>query len=207
MDSNSRTGLDTLPDDLRAALLSFLEPDEHLLWVGQPGPAKVRSFGDLAAAAWSMLGFKLLCAGPLIIGLGGIYDAIRLWVPGGTLPLIVQLVAFGILTLLGIGFTVITWQMKAESRADLARTVYAITNTRVLGFVGDPTVAYRSWWIWHTEAPVKTRRIRADGSGDVAFPTVMTRGHAFEGDSIFARIPGAQAVASLVEDAISQASP
>lgn len=203
---HSAIGLDQLPEQLRSALLDFLDADEVILWVGRPAKWTPRNARDLFGELFSRLLVRLLCIGPIIVGLGGIYEAIRLWVPGATLPMLVQVAAFGFVTIVGVCFVYAASRMRAAAGDDLERTVYAVTCTRVLGFIGDPTEAYHSWYTWHGEAKIKTRNIRADGSGDVLFPGLMTRGHAFEGDTVFTRIRDAETVASLVEDAISQAA-
>lgn len=194
-------GLNELPPEVRSALERFLKPHERVLWVGQPGPKPSSPFGRLLSSFWVMLGFKILCVAPIVIGLKGMISAIRLWVPGATFPLIAQLVPCGLLTLVGVWFLVVFWSCRVHGDQSLTTTVYVVTTSRVLGFIKDPDEPYGSWHIWLTQVEVDLGKLDPDGTADILFPGSKTRGHTFERQAMFSRVRDAELVAALILDA------
>jgi hypothetical protein len=200
-------GLDQLRLELRSALEAELVHAEQLLWVGQPRPDVRTLAGRIMSSFWAMVGLKVLCIGPIVLGLRGIGDAIDLWVPGATRPLIIQLVSFGILTLIGAGFLCMFWSFHVHRGEDLANIVFAATSERILGFqhgLDDST-----WNMLYPDLEIQAINVQSDGTGDVCFhrpsdPAAPEVEHSLVTGidyATFQRIPDAEQVAAILRHA------
>jgi len=115
-------GIDALPPELQHRVVQELEPDEQLLWVGQPAPAFFvgNSFGSvLFAIPWTLFAVFWMCAAA-----------------GFQIP------EFGpemIFPLFGVPFVLVGLAMFGSPlalRYCLKKTVYVVTDHRAIVFAG-----------------------------------------------------------------------
>jgi hypothetical protein len=199
-------GLAKLPEDLRSALLNFLEPGEHPLWVGQSGPLQ-RTVHDRLHTMWLVSLTHLGIFAVIKAGIAGVMEGIKLWVPGGSFSLYTQIASHGLFTALGLAAFFLFWYARAIAPKRRAATVYALTSTRILSFEEDPSNTYARWFVLLHESEVIVRGVKPDGSGDVVFPGMMIRGCTHGCDAMFSQIPDAHGVASLILEAAVAATP
>jgi hypothetical protein len=111
------------PEKLAKLIIPILEPDEKIIWVGQPSPTKFRSeawatfvFGliplGMSTIGWIAMG-AILLKGPLLEVIGGAMCA-----------------SFPLAVFTCIGFYCLTapWRLKAR----IEQVVYAITDRQVI---------------------------------------------------------------------------
>lgn len=151
----------------RQALQPHLLPGESVRWLGRPDPRRLLNSGDIFLIPFSLLwgGFALFWEGG-VLGLGS-------QAPDHPVD--------GFFALWGVPFVVVgqyfIWGRFVYKRWDRRRTVYAVTDQRVLVLKGR---TLQSMFI--TQLPALNLSTRSDGSGSLQFGT-MPWTYGFWGDT------------------------
>jgi len=141
-------------DDVYAQtrLQSYLQPGEKVLWTGRPDPGRLLSSKDAYLIPFSLMwgGFAIVWEGGVLLTMAGANGApifFALW---------------------GIPFVVagqyLIWGRFLVKRWDRRRTVYAVTDQRVLVLRG---ASLQSMFV--SSLPGVTQSARPDGSGSLEF--------------------------------------
>jgi hypothetical protein len=158
---------DQLPSPLREALLAEIDPGETLRWCGQPLPARI--FRRALPGAFALFAFPAVFAG-VCIGLA-IHTWHELSDPAAVAArnkdniasVIFMLFLGAALGALAIAALASPWYAKARA----LRTIYAVTNTRVLILVRLASGRLRTDAVEPGHPLAINRREHADGSGDI----------------------------------------
>lgn len=146
---------------LQARVQPYLQLGETILWTGRPDPSHLLSRGDAF-----LIPFSLMWGGFAIVWEAGVIGA----------------GAPGFFMLWGIPFVVVgqhfIWGRFVYKRWDRLRTVYALTNQRVLILRGQ---SLRS--VFLNQLPTINQSVRADGSGSLEFGDPSGYGYGFWGNT------------------------
>jgi hypothetical protein len=143
-------------DDPREIARQELQPGEHLVWAGRPGPA--------AQPAWQLDRTSLLiAAGPFLAAVFLLWQAVG---SAGAWAAFLFLAAGILMLCIALSPLVALWRAVRRVR----RTVYAITDRRLLVLPGGSRRALRAFPPEDLDDPEV--RDRDDGRGDVIFATV-----------------------------------
>jgi hypothetical protein len=136
----------------QARLQAYLQPGERVVWTGQPDPRRLVSSKDYFLIPFSLLwgGFAIVWEGGVLLTMAGANGApifFALW---------------------GIPFVVVgqffIWGRFLVKRWDRRRTLYAVTDERVLVLRGN---SLQSMFL--NNLPGVTQSARLDGSGSIEF--------------------------------------
>lgn len=185
---------DRLPPDLRAALQAELDPGETLRWCDRPLGARMfrRAVGQ------SLIGAGVLTVIAAMI-LFASYKTLR---EGWSSPATDRPEFFPTAPLLGVALAVAGFLAALASlsgpwfaRARAARTVYALTNTRVMTFIKKRSGAIDALAIEPGHPLAIGRKEYGDGSGDIVlYPAPEGR----LGRFLLAATPDPRAVERLI---------
>lgn len=149
-----------------AALQRHLLRGERILWAGRPNPNRLLAFGDVFLIPFSLMwgGFAIFWE-TAVIGIGA--------KSGHAAP--------GFFVLWGIPFVLVgqylIWGRFIYKRWDRQRTIYAVTNQRVLTLRGN---MLQSMFV--NQLATINQTVRRDGSGTLDFGN-LPFGHAFWANS------------------------
>ena len=139
--------------EAQARLQTYIQPGERILWTGQPDPRRLFGLKDLFLVPFSLMwaGFAIFWEGLVLFGMAS---------SSGGPP--VFFVFWGIpFVLVGQYFI---WGRFLFKRWDRKRTVYAVTNQRVLVLRGR---SLQSGFL--NQLPNINQSSRGDGSGSLEF--------------------------------------
>lgn len=162
----------SLAEPLRSALAKEVDPNESLRWCGQPAPD--------AAFRRACVPAILGTAGLLVIGVFAILLSVSIWQelngikpllePGDSRPSYTAVVLFGLFGGIVLLSALVVAHSPWRARDTARRTVYTVTNTRVLELVLSSTRPDASTRIQAVEPghPLHIRRTtNPDGRGDI----------------------------------------
>ena len=180
----------SLAPDQRALIDAELQPGETITWAGQPKP---RMFNlqtvpmVLFSIPWTAFAIFWV-----VMAYHGTSKDLSLG-PGRFFPL------FGVpFILIGLGMFSAPWWMRRRMR----RTIYLVTNRRAIIFQRGFSITTRSFTPEQVQS--LTKRVRADGSGDIIFTGVVPVSAVNAGNAAaftqmgFFGIPDVKAVESLL---------
>jgi hypothetical protein len=185
---------DRLPVDLRATLLAEIDPGETLRWCDQPLPSRMfrRAIGPALLAA----GVLAFIATMILIGsLKTLYEGRAS--PGPEFPEFYPAAPLLGVTLAGAVYLCAAASLTGPwcARAKAARTVYALTNTRVMSFVRSRSGRVNALTIEPGHPLAIGRKEQADGSGDIVlYPGPEAR----TGKLVLTATPDPRAVERLI---------
>jgi hypothetical protein len=146
--------LQALPGSLYQMALRELDPNEKVLWAGQP-----------SAGRFALRGVPVAVMGVFVTGFAVFWVAMALWITSGfDVPLLILFPLFGLIFVFA-GLAMIFSPLWLIHKAH--RTVYVLTDRRAIIFDGGFSTRVRSF------SPAALgdleRHERSDGSGDLIF--------------------------------------
>ena len=170
----------TLPPEQRRLIDAELASGETLLWAGQPAPGRMARMGiapmllGIPFTAFAL--FWTAMAGGMALIFHGVGTGLSRNVPGSA-PLAAPFTLVSFFPLFGLIFVAVGIGLLLSPlwlSLKAGRTVYAVTNQRVLLWTGNlwggPTVRSLS----PAQLGDRMRTQAADGSGDLVFPRAAT---------------------------------
>jgi hypothetical protein len=170
---------DALPPDLRAALLEEIDPGETLRWCDQPLASMIFRSALLPAAGIALL-FGSMGVGMVALSLNTWRDleasGLRRDAQGNGMGSVAMMLIVGSLVVFGSVIGAATpWRLRQRA----ARTVYALTDTRVFRLIRDRSGRVQMTVVEPGHPLSVSRREHRDGSGDILlYPSAANRQHA-----------------------------
>jgi hypothetical protein len=139
--------------EAQARLQSYIQPGERILWTGQPDPRRLFGPKDLFLVPFSLMwgGFAIFWEGLVLFGMASGSDGPPIFFVLWGIPFV----------LIGQYFI---WGRFLFKRWDRKRTIYAVTNQRVLVLRGRSLES-----LFLNQLPNINQSSRADGSGTLEF--------------------------------------
>lgn len=193
-----------LPPDLQRRIDDEIEPGETLRWAGQPDRGRMARMGTCPA----LFGIPFTLFALVWMGMAGgigslIGHATQTVSPGSPFEF------FPLLGLLGVPFVLVGLGLMLSPlwlSLKAARTVYAVTDRRVLLFEGSLWRGATVRSLGAAQVADRSRTQQADGSGDLIFNRLTSVSYDSDGDRRVSKvgfygIPDVKTVDDLIQQA------